>query len=194
MVEVEIQYENIPYSECFYAGHLTDKCPFSIKPGTLRKPPSAQLLPKEGFSITAIGPEAVEAVSQPSLSTFAKEAVSLHSSSDNHASFATEVTIDAVISISPNSAIQVCPSSSPTLDISHNFLEKIPVPVVDLSNLFSVLEHYSVIAPTSFTSLSNNLIAALRYPPDPLVAKRPKTFPIPMPFPRISLRTSPEQP
>ncbi|KAJ8630519.1 hypothetical protein MRB53_023842 [Persea americana] len=75
MVEVEIQYDNIPCSECLSAGHLSDKCPFSIKSGILRKLPSAQLLPRDGVSATATWPEAVAAASPPSLSTFAKESV-----------------------------------------------------------------------------------------------------------------------
>ncbi|KAJ8644313.1 hypothetical protein MRB53_006061 [Persea americana] len=37
-VEVELQYENIPCSKCLSAGHLTAKCPFASKRGTLRKP------------------------------------------------------------------------------------------------------------------------------------------------------------
>lgn len=37
-VEVEIQYENIPSLECFSAGHLTDKYPFTAKLGLLRRP------------------------------------------------------------------------------------------------------------------------------------------------------------
>ena len=40
---------------------------------------------------------------------------------------------------------------------------------VDLSNPFSILEHCSVIEPTSSPSLSNNLTTALHYPPDPLI-------------------------
>lgn len=37
-VEVDVQYENIPCSECLSAGHLTAKCPFAAKRGILRTP------------------------------------------------------------------------------------------------------------------------------------------------------------
>ncbi|KAJ8617592.1 hypothetical protein MRB53_013778 [Persea americana] len=42
-VEVEVQYENIPYSECLSAGHLIAKCPFTFKHGILRAPASASI-------------------------------------------------------------------------------------------------------------------------------------------------------
>ena len=42
-VEVEVQYENIPYSECLSAGHLTAKCPFAFKCRILRAPASASI-------------------------------------------------------------------------------------------------------------------------------------------------------
>lgn len=37
-VEVDVQYKNIPYSECLLVGHLTAKCPFAAKRGILRTP------------------------------------------------------------------------------------------------------------------------------------------------------------
>ncbi|KAJ8641937.1 hypothetical protein MRB53_018631 [Persea americana] len=43
-VDVEVQYENIPYSECFSAGHLSTKCPFRMKPRLLKTPAQAAVL------------------------------------------------------------------------------------------------------------------------------------------------------
>lgn len=37
-VEVEVQYENIPCSECLSACHITAECPFAANPGILRTP------------------------------------------------------------------------------------------------------------------------------------------------------------
>eukprot|EP00268_Persea_americana_P013385 TRINITY_DN15864_c0_g1_i2.p1 TRINITY_DN15864_c0_g1~~TRINITY_DN15864_c0_g1_i2.p1 ORF type:complete len:225 (+),score=34.96 TRINITY_DN15864_c0_g1_i2:865-1539(+) len=38
VVEVDVQYENIPCSECLFAGHLTAGCPYAVKPGLLKLP------------------------------------------------------------------------------------------------------------------------------------------------------------
>lgn len=37
-VQVEVQYESIPCSECVSAGHLSAKCPFRQRPGLLKTP------------------------------------------------------------------------------------------------------------------------------------------------------------
>ncbi|RWR87682.1 hypothetical protein CKAN_01663600 [Cinnamomum micranthum f. kanehirae] len=35
-VEVEVLYENIPCSACLSAGHLSTKCPYTVKPALLK--------------------------------------------------------------------------------------------------------------------------------------------------------------
>ncbi|XXG46256.1 hypothetical protein AAC387_Pa02g1147 [Persea americana] len=54
-------------------------------------------------------------------------------------------------------------------DIIHNILEKIPAPIVDLLNPFSVLEHSSVIEPVFSYSLSKNLLEAAKNASNPFL-------------------------
>ncbi|KAJ8633582.1 hypothetical protein MRB53_026918 [Persea americana] len=42
-VEVEVQYENIPCSECLSTGHLSSKCPFTHRPGLIKTSALADL-------------------------------------------------------------------------------------------------------------------------------------------------------
>lgn len=53
--------------------------------------------------------------------------------------------------------------TTPPSDVVYEVLEKAPVPILDCSNPFSILEHYTSAEPTSFTSKSKNLISAQSY-------------------------------
>ena len=43
-LEVEVLYENIPYSECLSTGHLSTNCPYRVKLALLKSPTQAALL------------------------------------------------------------------------------------------------------------------------------------------------------
>lgn len=129
----------------------------------LRRPSPVQQLSRDGDSPKVAELEAEEAVSLPSQSNSVKDAVPSFISGEasdiqGAAVFPTaSTTVALTISKTTN---QVSSLLSLPSDIIHNILEKIPTPIVDLSNPFSVLEHCSVIEPTSSAFLSKNLIAA----------------------------------
>ena len=51
VMEVEVLHENIPCSECLSAGHLSAKCPFTMKPALLKTPSTAILLKSPPTSV-----------------------------------------------------------------------------------------------------------------------------------------------
>lgn len=175
VVEVDVQYENIPCSECLSAGHLTAGCPYAVKPGLLKLP--AKVIQMENPPSFTAAESAKGAIIEDTQIPVPTSEIS----GDIDSVLDASVLVDNIVAasqvnslpqppppigpqvsvIAPTKAVQPeCPILSLPTDIIYNILDKIPAPVVDISNPFSVLELCSVIEPTSSTSLSKSLIVA----------------------------------
>ncbi|XXG85956.1 hypothetical protein AAC387_Pa11g0950 [Persea americana] len=182
-VEVEVQYENIPCSECLSAGHLTGKCPFVLKRGILKEHGNV----RDGAPTIAIlgEPSQLHTSADSSEVPIFTEATIVNTEKEGDQGLSTDSSllevVDPKVSLPKpilsasidNSTMTILESNegNPVLsllrDIIHNILEKISAPVVDLSNPFLVLEHSSVIEPVFSYSLSKYIPEASKNVSDP---------------------------
>ncbi|KAJ8640538.1 hypothetical protein MRB53_017232 [Persea americana] len=187
IVEVQVQYENIPCSECLSAGHLSINCPFRVKPSLLTTPVQAALLntpTTSAISGTVLEPEASAKGSQPPVAIPVSEVSgslafvlpastavpyssgkTLHSSYPNCSPILPPST-NSAHSLGLNSANDLqhdSPITALPTDVVYEILEKNLSSYIRLFQPFSILEHCTFAEPTSFTFKSKNLITAQSY-------------------------------
>ncbi|XXG63633.1 hypothetical protein AAC387_Pa05g1774 [Persea americana] len=160
IVEVQVQYENIPCSECLSAGHLSINCPFRVKPSLLTTPVQAALLntpTTSAISGTVLEPKASAKGSQPPVAILVLEVSgslafvlpasaavpyssgkTLHSSYPNCSPILPPST-NSAHSLGLNSANDLqhdSPIMALPTDLVYEIFEKISAPILDCSNPF----------------------------------------------------------
>ncbi|KAJ8615420.1 hypothetical protein MRB53_034792 [Persea americana] len=127
-LEVEVLYENIPYSECLSTGHLSTNCPYRVKLALLKSPTQAALL-KTPPTIVDAGSASVPEVSAnatkvPVVISISEVSGSLALVSEDSVSLAT-LAIAPIISGPPT--LTIAALCDTTLPKTSNYSSDLPV-------------------------------------------------------------------